>query len=201
MYVAFFVWYAYYMTRSTYQHGILVFCVLSFSVAAWIVLLHYVSPSDLVETIGIRNGYLVMFLVALFGGVSSFTAVSFVATALTLSAGGLNPIFLALASGVGTTLSDSLFFWIGRHAHHVIESQRLSAVIDKIAIWLNDRSRVVVGLFIYIYTGFTPLPTDLLTIVLGLTRQPYVFVIIALTLGNITFTYLLATFGETFLAF
>ncbi len=189
------------MNRSTYQHGILVFCVLSFSVAAWVILLHYISPTELVNIIGVHNGYLVMFLIALFGGVSSFTAVSFVATALTLSAGGLNPIILALASGVGTTLSDSLFFLIGKHAHTVIESPKLSRLIDKTAIWLNDRSRLVVGLFIYLYTGFTPLPTDVLTILLGVTRQPYISIIIPPVLGNITFTFLIVTAGGAFLPF
>ncbi|MBP6923980.1 MAG: hypothetical protein KBB78_00225 [Candidatus Pacebacteria bacterium] len=142
-----------------------------------------------------------MFLIALFGGVSSFTGVSFVATVLTLSAGGLNPLFLALASGIGITMSDSLFFWIGHHAHHIIDSPQMSTRIDRIAIWLNDRSRLVVGLFIYTYTGFTPLPTDLLTIMLGLARQPYWFVLTALTAGNITFTYLLATVGGAFWVF
>lgn len=183
------------MKSKQYHHGILVFCVLSFSVAAWVVLLHYISPTELVEKIGLRNGYLVVFVVSLLGGVSSLTAVSFVATVVTFSAGGLNPVLLALASGAGTTISDSLFFWIGHHAHHVIKSSRIQHWIEKTGIWLNDRSKVVVGIFIYLYTGFTPLPTDILTIVLGLTRQPYVFVISALVLGNITFTYLLATLG------
>ncbi len=189
------------MTKKQYQHGFLIFAVLSFSVASWLILLHYRSPAELVELIGVENGYLVMFFVAFFGGVSSLTGVSFVATALTLSAGGLNPIFLALASGAGITMSDSVFYLIGRHAHHAIESPWLHRWVEKVAIWLNDRSRLVVGVFIYLYTGFTPLPTDLLTIVLGLTQQPYRFVIVALTLGNITFTYLLATIGSNFLVF
>jgi len=189
------------MTVPQYRHGFLIFAVLSFSVAAWILLLHYLDPTELVASIGVSNGYLVMFLVALFGGVSSFTGVSFIATTLTLSAGGLDPILLALASGVGVSMSDSLFFFIGRHAHHVIESPRLQHLIERSAIWLNDRSKLVVGLCIYLYTAFTPLPTDLLTVVLGITHQPYRYVIVALTLGNITFTYLIATLGSGFLAF
>jgi membrane protein DedA with SNARE-associated domain len=189
------------MTVPQYRHSFIIFAVLSFSVAAWILLLNYLDPTELVASIGVSNGYLVMFFVALFGGVSSFTGVSFIATTLTLSAGGLDPILLALASGVGVSLSDSLFYVIGRHAHQVIESPKLQHVVERSAIWLNDRSRLVVGLCIYLYTAFTPLPTDLLTMVLGLTHQPYRHVIIPLTLGNITFTYLLAIFGGGFLAF
>ncbi|MEN9920560.1 MAG: hypothetical protein RL538_453 [Candidatus Parcubacteria bacterium] len=189
------------MTKRQYKHGFLVFAVLSFSVVAWAVLLHYLSPVELVGKLGASNGYVVMFLVAFFGGVSSFTGVSFVATVLTLSAGGLHPTLLALVSGLGITMSDTLFFFIGRHAHNVIESPTLHATIERVAIWFNDKSRLVVGLCIYFYTAFTPLPTDLLTITLGLANLPYRFVIVALILGNITFTFLLATFGGDFLAF
>lgn len=189
------------MTHREYQRGILIFLVLSFSVAAWVLLLNYLSPTELVEIIGVSNGYLVVFLVALFGGTSSFTGVSFMATLLTFSAGGLDPFILASFAGFGMTLSDSLFYLIGNHAHHVVESQRLQHAIDRVGIWLNDRSKLVAGLFIYLYTGFTPLPTDLLTVMLGLTRQPYWFVGTALICGNTTFAYLLATLGGSFFSF
>lgn len=189
------------MSRQDYRHGILIFLVLSFSIAAWMIILHYFSPEELVRIIGISNGYLVVFLIALFGGVSSFTGVSFVAAILTFSSGGLNPALLALASGVGVTLSDTLFYVIGRHAHHVVENATLQHIIERVSIWLNDRSPLVIGLCIYVYTGFTPLPTDILTIMLGLTKQPYIFVVTTLALGNITFTYLLATAGTSFFGF
>lgn len=183
------------MISNTYQRGILIFCTLLLSVVAWIVLLHYISPTELVERIGVQNGYLVMFLVATFGGVSSFTGVSYVATVLTLSAGGLNPFLLALSSGLGITISDSLFFWLGRHADSIISSSWLRTRIDRIATWLGKRRPLTVAMFIYLYTAFTPLPNDILTGMLGLTKQPYRLVIVALTLGNATFAFLLATLG------
>lgn len=192
------------MKRSKYRkshHSLLILGVLSLSVVCWGILLYFVPPTEIVETIGVENGYAIMFLVALFGGMSSFSAVSYVATVLTLVAGGLNPILLALASGLGISLSDTLFFWIGRHSHLLITSPKLVVRIERAGDWLAKRNKFVVGLFIYVYTGFTPLPTDLVTMALGLTRQPYLLVVTAVTLGNFTFTYLLATLGTKFFVF
>lgn len=187
------------MTKVQYHRGFLVFAVLSFSVAAWVILLRYLSPTELVTSIGINNGYLVAFFVALLGGTSSLTGVSFVAVIATLAAGGLNPFLLALFAGVGIAVSDSMFFWIGRNAHDAIDSPLTHQYLEKISIWINDRSRLVVGIFIYIYTALTPLPTDILTTILGLAHQPYRFVAIPLLLGGITFAYLVATLGSYFI--
>ena len=180
------------------HQGILILATLSLSIACWIWLLQVISPTEIIDAIGIKNGYLVMFLIALFGGVSSFSGVSYIATVLTLSAGGLSPLFLAVVSAVGISISDSAFYFIGMHSNHIIDSSRLKSWIDRSSVWLNRQSKLITGLIVYVYTGFTPLPTDLLTIILGLTRQPYLFVITVLTLGNFTFSFLLATLGNNF---
>jgi len=48
----------------------------------------------------------------------------------------------------------------------------------------------------YVLVGFTPTPNDILTIALGATRRPYVPIIIALVLGNVTLSYIVALFSE-----
>jgi uncharacterized membrane protein YdjX (TVP38/TMEM64 family) len=174
---------------------------LSLTVLFWSVLLHLVTPNEIVSKIGVENGYIVMFLVALIGGSSTFSSVSYIATVLTLAVGGLNPLWLALVSGVGLSMSDTIFFLIGRHSHEFITAPRLHLFIDKIALWLSRRSRYTIGSFIYLYTAFTPLPTDFVTVILGLARQPYMLVILPLILGDFTYAYILATFGPKFLPF
>lgn len=183
------------------HRGLLILAALSLSVVMWVMLLNYISPEEIVDSIGINNGYLVLFLVAFFGGMSSFSGASYIATVLTLAAGGLDPILLALVSGVGISLSDTLFYWVGHHSQHLIESPKILQKLERVSEWLSRQSRLIIGLCIYAYTSFTPLPTDLITLTLGLTRQPYLLVIVALTLGNFTFTYLLATLGSSFLTF
>jgi membrane protein YqaA with SNARE-associated domain len=116
-------------------------------------------------------------------------------------AGGLNPLWLALISGVGLSMSDTIFFYIGLHSHEFISSPKLNRWIDKIAKWLSRRSKLTIGSFIYLYTAFTPLPTDFVTVILGLTKQPYTLVIVPLILGDFTYAYILATLGTHFLPF
>lgn len=166
------------------------------TLGSWSVLLHYFSPIEMVEMIGVKNGYVVMFAVSLLGGMSSFGGAAYVATAITLAIGGLNPFFLAASATMGTIVGDSVFFIISHHSKDYINNTKLGLKVHNFGLWLSTKPKAILALFIYIYTAFTPLPNDLLTITLGITRQPYFLVISALALGNFTFVYLLAKFGS-----
>lgn len=164
-------------------------------VALWTWLLLTYGADAIVEYIGAENGYLVMFLVALFGGMSSFSGVTYVATIITLAGGGLNPLFLALAAGAGTTIGDTVYYLIGRYGVREVAESYFAHQVGRLTMWLSTKPRWMVFLGSYLYTGFTPLPNDVLTITLGLTHQPLKVVLPALALGNATLTYLVATFG------
>lgn len=154
----------------------------------------YYGADTIVNLIGVRNGYLIMFLVALFGGVSSLTGVSYAATLLTLAAGGLDPLCLALASGLGISIVDSLYYYIGKHGiRNFLVDTKTEKYVERLTQWIERQSQWVTYVGTYIYTGFTPLPNDVLTIALGITNRKYVPCVIALTLGNMTLTYLIAT--------
>lgn len=99
------------------------------TIALWSVALHYISPIEIVEMIGVENGYLVMFAVSLLGGMTSFGGAAYVATAITLAAGGLSPLFLASAAMVGTTIGDTIFFVV---SHHSKEYFAHTALGDKV---------------------------------------------------------------------
>lgn len=155
-----------------------------------------VGPDAIVAYIGAENGYYIMFLLALFGGVSSFTGVTYVASIITLASAGLNPLGLALASGLAITIGDTIYYLIGRHGLRELTVSRFSAKIEAITEKIAKKPRWMLALGVYIYTAFTPFPNDVLTILLGTTKQPFMVVIPALTLGNATLTYLIATFGN-----
>lgn len=181
------------MSKKTDRLLTVLFVILIFS--AWSVLLHYVSPTEIVDMLGVRNGYFVMFAVSLLGGMSSLGGAAYVATALTLAAGGLNPLLVALAATGGTIVGDTMFFVISHHSREYFSHTKIGEKITRMGHWLSQKPKATVALFIYLYTAFTPLPNDLLTITLGVTRQPYALVIVSLALGNFTFVYLLAAFG------
>jgi membrane protein YqaA with SNARE-associated domain len=166
-------------------------------IIGWTWLLITVGSEAVVAYIGAENGYLVMFLMALFGGVSSVTGVAYVATIITLASAGLNPALLALASGLGISIGDTIYYLIGRFGLRELALSRFEEHVRSFTAWLFAKPAWLRALGIYLYTGFTPLPNDILTILLGVARQPYAVVLPALILGNATLTYLIATFGSS----
>lgn len=171
--------------------------VIILSIVAWVALVYFLGAQQIVEFIGVENGYYIMFFIALFGGVSSFTGVSYAATIVTLAGGGLDPLFLALASAAGVSIGDTVYYVVSRHGQRMLKEGKSKQYIDRLSHWLHNKSKWTVAGTIYLYTAFTPLPNDVLTIAMGLTRQPYLLVITALVLGNFTLTYLIAGFGTS----
>ena len=166
-------------------------------IIGWSWLLLTFGSEALVELIGVRNGYLVMFFMALFGGVSSITGVTYVATIFTLASAGLNPALLGLASGLGISIGDTIYYLIGRFGLRELAMSRFEEKVRGFTAWLTKKPAWLRAVGIYIYTGFTPLPNDILTILLGVSRQSYLVVLPPLILGNATLTFLIATFGST----
>lgn len=182
-------------SRYSFRTIVIVFGILLF-IILWTVVLIVVGAESIVEYIGIENGYLVMFLVSLLGGVSSVGAVAYITTIITLSNAGLDPLTLALASGAGVSIGDTVYYLLGRNGSKLIRRSRASGYIQNFTTWLNQQHMIVRSVGIFMYTAFTPLPNDILTIAMGIAQQPYGMVIASLVLGNITHTFLLGTFGS-----
>ena len=75
----------------------------------WVTLLFWFGPSATVDYLGAENTYLIIFLLAISGGLSSLTAGPFYATLGTFAAGGADPILLGVVAGASITVGDSLF--------------------------------------------------------------------------------------------
>ncbi len=93
--------------------GILIFII------AWILILNSISPDSIVAKIGVGNSYIILFLISAIGGVSSISASSYYLAVSVFASGGLNPVFLGLVGGVGVTIGDSLFFYLGKKAEKI----------------------------------------------------------------------------------
>ena len=70
------------------------------------VLFLFYSPDQIVNYIGVENTYLTMFLIAAIGGVNSLTSGVLYASLLTFAAGGADPLWLGLSTGVGMALGE-----------------------------------------------------------------------------------------------
>jgi hypothetical protein len=170
-------------------------------VIAWSILLYFISPQELVKKIGVGQSYLAMFLIAVFGGVSTFTAASYLAALTTFAAGGLNPLLLGLIAGTGLTISDSFFFYLGTKGRKVV-SGKPEDWADRFEKWMRKQPDWFAPVITYVYAGLTPLPNDFLTVGLAFAEVKYKRIIIPLWLGNMTLTALgayLATAGVNFL--
>lgn len=175
----------------------LLFGLVLVGILTWTGLMLAIGPRTIVDAIGVQNGYLLMLLVSLFGGVSSIGGAIYVTTIITLASAGLNPLYLALASGVGVSVGDSVYYYLGYRGSHILPPESsLTRRIHRFSDWLTNQAQWLRAAGIYSYTAFTPLPNDVLTILMGIARQPYLLVIPAFVLGNITHTFLLATIGQ-----
>ncbi len=176
----------------------LVFAAIIFIVLLWIVILTFVSPQEIVDRIGLENGYLVAFLVAVIGGVTTITGSSYYIVIATLASGGLNPWILGITAGIGVGISDSVFFFIGRKFRDTISEEKKEKA-NEISEKLEGKPKWFVPVLIFVYTGLTPLPTDILTLSLGLLNYKYKQIVIPIFLGGITATTIFAYFGASIL--
>ena len=165
--------------------GILIFII------AWILILIFISPDQIVGKMGERNSYIILFLISAIGGVSSISASSYYLAVSVFASGGLNPIVLGFIGGIGVTIGDSLFFYLGKKGKE-ISSKELHKKTNKIYRWINKSPKGFIPFFVYIYAGFTPAPNDLMTVPLGFLGYPYKKMIIPLLFGNITATILIS---------
>ncbi len=174
------------------RKGVRRFLVLFTTIVFFSLIFCFYTPEELVDKIGIQNGYLLMFFISLFGGVSIITSGSYLGTLITLSLGGLNPFLLAILSGVGATFGDSVFFFLGRRGHTVLAKNRFHSWVKKLNEWLNTKPKWFIPLSIYFIVSFTPIPNDALALTMGFARRSYTTVVVPLVLGNITFVFLIA---------
>ena len=144
------------------------------------------SPDELVNLIGIRNGYIVGFVVSFFGGFSATTAVSMYATLIALISGGLNWVILGVLAGISLALGDMLMFYFGRKSREIV-SGKWKKEIDRFAEFIRRKNleRFIPGIS-YVYIGFLPLPNDWLLLFLAAIDYPPKKINKIIILGDLT---------------
>ncbi|MBW2997041.1 VTT domain-containing protein [Candidatus Woesearchaeota archaeon] len=167
------------------------FFILLIFIVFWSALLYFITPQELVEIIGVKNGYILSFLFGVFGEAATLTAISYYPAIITLAAGGLNPFLLGVIAGTGMTIGNSLYFYFGVQGRGIMP-ERLEKRAERLLEWINKRPRWLVQILIFLYVGFTPFPNNLLTVSGGVAGYPFKRIIVPLLLGNIVLTSSLA---------
>lgn len=158
---------------------------------AWFIILFTFGPTKIIASLGVNNSYVALFIIAATGGVSVFSGYIYFSFLGTLAATGLNPFLLGLLGGVGVSIGDSLFYFLGKQGRYVIPV-KIEKAIDNFRAWLNKKTRWSIPLFVFAYAAFTPFPNEFMTISVGLTGTRFRRLIIPLILGNIFITTIIA---------
>jgi membrane protein YqaA with SNARE-associated domain len=101
-----------------------------------------------------------------------------------LDAGMMDPVLLGLIVGCGITIGDSLFYYLGVTGRKLFTG-KAKQWSDWLVEMINRQKGWQVQTLILIYTGFTPLPNDILSVSLAVARFRYRKVFIPLLIGNI----------------
>ncbi len=163
-------------------------------IIAFSVLLSNTTPEAFVEYIGIENGYVLMFALAFFSGVSLFTGVPYVLTLITLVAGGLNPILIAFVATIGDGLGGTVAYGLGRMSGKLAERGYVRTIQEYLLSTAQKRPWLL-PLAIFAYGCAAPLSNDVVTIPMGIARYPFIKTMIPLQLGTFVYNSVIAFAG------
>ncbi|HEY4503187.1 MAG TPA: hypothetical protein VJC14_02015 [Candidatus Paceibacterota bacterium] len=154
------------------------------------VFFYYSSPEEIIRIIGIENAYVLMFVLALLGGLSTFSGVPYHVVLVMLASGGLNPLLVGISAASGVIVGDSTSYYLGYSGGAIIP-QGIQKTLKKFCAFCLARPRVLPIAF-FIYGSLVPFSNDFIVISMGLARYSFWRVMIPLGLGNFVFNISLA---------
>jgi nitrate/nitrite transporter NarK len=144
-----------------------------------------INPTLLIENVGPRNVYIILFFISLVSAVSTLTAAPFYIALIVAITGGLNPIIVALVVSPAIVIGDLVFLGMVTNAAELIAEK--AAWLRRFDAWVSRQRRWIIYLFTYLYFAFVPVSSDIFLTFLALAdvkpREiwPYIFA------GNLTF--------------
>jgi membrane protein YqaA with SNARE-associated domain len=159
--------------------GVLIFVI------AWFALLWFIPVQSIIEYLGIRSTYGVVFLLSVLTGGSSFTAGALYSVIIALAQGGLSIIGLSIVSGIGSMAGDSLYYVLGNKSHEALSKKYKKRLIH--VEQFLEKYPGFTPLIVFCYAAFIPMPNDIMTISLGLSNYSYKKMVLPLFLGNIVY--------------
>jgi membrane protein YqaA with SNARE-associated domain len=164
-------------------------------IIGWSILIYYTGPEKIIEYIGTENGYLVVFVAGLLGGISIFFPFPYYLLVITFGGGGLNPYLLGLFTSVGIVLGECTSYFFGHSAHSFL-SKGMEDKAHKLNNWLVKKPKFIVSVILFLWASLIPIPNDFFLVPFGLIRYPFWRVIIPLALGSFIFNTILAITGN-----
>ncbi len=167
------------------------FILILLIVIGWAIFFKYISPTEIVDKIGVQNSYLVAFILAVICGFSSISGATFYVSIAALSHGGANFFILGIVGGIGLCISDFAFYFVVSKGTHVID-KHWSKITTFIKTWVKRAPDWAVYVFIFLYSAFAPIPNDVILVTLAVSGYPFKKIAPYLFAGDIVSTLLLA---------
>ncbi|ABE51615.1 VTT domain-containing protein [Methanococcoides burtonii] len=176
------------------KRNILILSLIALFIVTWTILLFYHPPGELVERLGVRNVYLLVFMLAIIGGISAFTSTTFYTALIVISLGGVSPIGIALFASLGLTFGDLVFYYLGMKSKQCIKGRYANSVF-RLTKWMEQIDDRLTMVLIFFYS-LTPLPSDIIAIALAIVGFPFRKMIIPLFVGNFTLILILVEISK-----
>lgn len=147
----------------------------------------------LIDAVGSSNAYLLMFVLGMVGGFTTFTGIPYHLVLMSLAAGGLSPVGLGICTAIGVMLGDSTMYVVGSKVKNSLPP-RVLATMEHLADYLLHHPRMVPPALVA-YGTVSPFSNDFIVASLSVVGYPYWRTIIPLTIGNIFYNIALAYLG------
>lgn len=159
------------------------FLVILLTIIGLTIFFYYVSPMQIVDNIGVHNAYMVLAILAVIGGLSSFFAAPFYTTLIAFASADLNVIVLGLIGGVFISFGHIIYFYLGYSGQKFLPM--------KYQNWLDNffkkyiKGNIAVPIVAFLYFAFTPFPNEIMLTSLGAIKYSLKKTFGLLVLGNI----------------
>ncbi|MBD3299906.1 MAG: hypothetical protein GF347_00990 [Candidatus Moranbacteria bacterium] len=168
----------------------ILFALLALFLISIYLLVNYINPEEMVNKLGVQNGYILGLVVSFFGGLSAVGAAAFYSVLITLTAGGLNPLLLGLVAGFSLSLGDLLIFYFGKKGRELVSSKWDKKIKDLARLFKKNKLlKKLVPIIAYLYVGFLPLPNDILLLFLATLEYSPKKTNIIIILGDYSFVF------------
>lgn len=152
-----------------------------------------VTPEKIVEKIGLKNSYFVLWFFAFLGGTSILFPFPYYLFTFSFGAAGLNPLLLGISAGLGTLIGDATTYFLAYFGRKTLSKKNPKFLEKMLDIATKNKFQFMI--FAFLYASFIPLSDDLIMIPAGVIKYPYKRLAISMGLGKIFLNTMIAFAG------
>lgn len=156
----------------------------------------YAFKEVILEPLTGLPSYIAIFALSFIGACSIIAPIPYTVIVFVLaSSENLDPLMMAITGGLGSGLGEFTGWIVGKLVSRTLESTRYSKQLHALIRFAEAKGKHVLPLVIFIF-ALTPLPDDMLFIVLGMLNYKLLYTLIPCVIGKVVMLYLVSSFGK-----